>query len=314
MNHPTLAELPLKLPGQEFHYRGKVREVFKLKNERLVVVATDRISAFDHILPRLIPFKGQVLNRLAAYFLQATRDICPNWLEQLPHANVSIGKFCKPFKVEMVIRGHLTGHAWRVYQSGRRKLCGQNLPEGMKEHDPFPIPIITPATKAEEGHDEDISPDEIIAQGLATRQQYEQLAHYTRQLFERGRKMANERNLILVDAKYEFGLFDGEIHLIDELHTPDSARYFHARGFEERQAKGMPQKQLSKEFVREWLMKNGFRGLEGQLMPEMPSTLVEEISRRYIKLYEQLTGETFKPELQVSPAEIEHCILKTLEK
>ena len=301
---PVLGETQLNLPELESFYRGKVREVYKLKNGRLIVVVTDRISAFDHILPRLIPFKGQVLNLLAAHFLRATRDICPNWLESVPHANVSTGRYGQPFKIEMVIRGHLTGHAWRVYRSGKRRLCGQDLPEGMKEHDPFPRPIITPATKAEEGHDEDISPAEIIRQKLASTEEYEQLAEYTRRLFERGQQMARERGLILVDAKYEFGLIDGKIHLIDELHTPDSARYFYAEGFEERQAKGLPQKQLSKEFVREWLMANGFQGLEGQLMPEMPNSLVQEISQRYIELYEQITGKTFQPELNLDLSQL----------
>lgn len=308
----TLREIHFQLPDQEWHYRGKVREVFKLKSQRLAVVVTDRISAFDHILPRAIPFKGQVLNLLAAHFLQACRDICPNWLEEVPHPNVAIGKYCQPFKIEMVIRGHLTGHAWRVYQSGRRELCGQHLPKGMKEHDPFPHPIITPATKAEEGHDEDISPEEIVAQKLATPQQYEQLADYTLRLFKRGQEMARKRGLLLVDAKYEFGLYNNQIYLIDELHTPDSARYFYADGFEERQAQGLPQKQLSKEFVREWLMANGFQGLEGQLMPEMPNTLVDEISSRYIKLYEQLSGKTFKGEAKIEEETLKNSILNAL--
>ncbi len=292
---PTLDQTQLELPGQLSFYRGKVREVYRLQGDKIVVVASDRISAFDHILPRLIPFKGQVLNLLAAHFLEATRDICPNWLEAVPHPNVSMGRYCEPIKLEMVIRGHLTGHAWRVYKSGKRELCGQHLPEGMKEHDPFPHPIITPATKAEEGHDEDISAEDILRHGIVSPETWKQLEDYTRRLFERGRQMARERGLILVDAKYEFGLYNGQITLIDELHTPDSARYFYAEGFEERQAQGLPQKQLSKEFVREWLMAHGFRGLEGQIMPEMPDDLVEEISRRYIGLYEQLSGKAFKP-------------------
>ncbi len=310
---PTLNQTQLELPGQASFYRGKVREVYRLKNDRLVVIASDRISAFDHILPRLIPFKGQVLNLLAAHFLKATADICPNWLQAVPHPNVSIGRYCKPVKLEMVIRGHLTGHAWRVYRSGERLLCGQHLPKGMKEHDPFPEPVITPATKAEEGHDEDISPEDILRQGIVSPEIYEQLADYTRRLFERGRQMAREQGLILVDAKYEFGLDgDGQITLIDELHTPDSARYFYAEGFKERQAKGAPQKQLSKEFVREWLMEHGFQGLEGQMMPEMPDALVEEISNRYIGLYEQLTGKAFKPELDLDAEALREKILKNL--
>ncbi len=310
---PTLNQTQLELPGQVSFYRGKVREVYRLQGGRLVVVASDRISAFDHILPRLIPFKGQVLNLLAAHFLEATADLCPNWLECVPHPNVSIGRYCEPIKLEMVIRGHLTGHAWRVYRSGKRLLCGQHLPEGMKEHAPFPEPIITPATKAEEGHDEDISPEDILRQGIVSPAIYEQLADYTRRLFERGRQMARERGLILVDAKYEFGLDeDGRITLIDELHTPDSARYFYAEGFEERQAKGAPQKQLSKEFVREWLMEHGFQGLEGQMMPEMPDALVEEISDRYIGLYEQLTGKAFEPELELEPEALREKILSNL--
>lgn len=290
----ALAATHFQLPGQTAFYRGKVRDVYHL-GDLLVMVATDRISAFDHILPRPIPYKGQVLNQIATHFLEATRDICPNWLEATPDPNVAVGVACEPFRIEMVIRGYLTGHAWRTYRSGKRELCGVPLPEGMKEHDPFPEPIITPATKAEEGHDEDISKEEILARGLATPEEYARLEEYTRQLFARGTRMAAERGLILVDTKYEFGKRDGRIYLIDEVHTPDSSRYFYLEGYEERQRDGLPQKQLSKEFVREWLMAHGFQGLEGQQMPEMPDSFVAQVSQRYIELYEQLTGKPFEP-------------------
>ncbi|RMD69427.1 MAG: phosphoribosylaminoimidazolesuccinocarboxamide synthase [Bacteroidetes bacterium] len=282
------------MPGQTAFYRGKVRDVYHI-GELLVMVATDRISAFDHILPRPIPYKGQVLNQIATHFLEATRDICPNWLEASPDPNVAVGVACEPFKIEMVIRGYLTGHAWRTYRAGKRVLCGVPLPEGMKEHDPFPEPIITPATKADEGHDEDISKEEILARGLATPEEYAQLEDYTRRLFARGTAMAAARGLILVDTKYEFGKRDGRIYLIDEVHTPDSSRYFYREGYEERQRQGLPQKQLSKEFVREWLMAHGFQGLEGQQMPEMPDDFVMQVSQRYVELYEQLTGQPFVP-------------------
>lgn len=287
-----ISETTFSFPGQTGFYRGKVREVYTIGN-RLVMVATDRISAFDHILPRPIPWKGQVLNLLAAHFLKATSDVVPNWLEAVPHPNVSIGKACTPFPIEMVIRGYLTGHAWRVYRDGGRVLCGQELPEGMKEHDRFPEPIITPATKAESGHDEDITPEEIIRRGLATEEEYLELETYTRALYRMGTDMASERGLILVDTKYEFGRHDGEILLIDEVHTPDSSRYFYQDGYEALQAAGMPQQQLSKEFVREWLMAHGFQGLEGQVMPDMPDEFVEQVSMRYRALYELLTGATF---------------------
>ena len=280
-------------PGQTDFYRGKVRDVYYL-GDRLVVVASDRISAFDHILPRPIPYKGQVLNQIAGHFLQASKDIVPNWVEAQPDPNVTIGVACDPFRVEMVIRGYLAGHAWRTYKSGLRELCGVALPEGLKESDRLPEPIITPATKAEEGHDEDISREEIIAQGIVSKEDYEVLEKYTRALFELGTKMAADRGLILVDTKYEFGKKDGKIYLIDEIHTPDSSRYFYLEGYEERQAKGERQKQLSKEFVREWLMNNGFQGLEGQLMPEMPDSFVNQITERYIELYEHITGKTFQ--------------------
>lgn len=280
-------------PGQKNFYRGKVRDVYTVE-DKLVMVASDRISAFDHVLPRPIPFKGQVLNQIATFFLNATSDIVPNWLLSSPDPNVSIGLNCEPFKVEMVIRGYLAGHAWRTYKSGERKLCGVDLPEGMKEADRFPEPIITPATKAEEGHDEDISKEDIIAQGIVSAEDYAQLEQYTRALFKRGTEMAAKQGLILVDTKYEFGKKDGQIYLIDEIHTPDSSRYYYADGYEERQAASEKQKQLSKEFVREWLMAHGFQGKEGQMMPIMPDPFVEEVSNRYIELYERITGETFQ--------------------
>ena len=303
----AVQETHFQLPGQTNFYRGKVRDVYTLKADRLVMVASDRISAFDHILPRAIPYKGQVLNQIATHFLQATADIVPNWLDQIPDPNVAIGKACEPFKVEMVIRGYLVGHAWRTYQSGERTLCGVVLPEGMQENEAFPAPIITPATKAEEGHDEDISRDDIIAQGIVSEADYIQLEQYTRALFQRGTEMAADRGLILVDTKYEFGKKDGQIYLIDEIHTPDSSRYFYAEGYEDRLAKGERQKQLSKEFVREWLMAHGFQGKEGQLMPEMPDAFVWEISDRYIELYENITGKSFEK------ADTEH-ILQRIEQ
>lgn len=274
-------------------YNGKVRDVYFL-NDRLIMVASDRISAFDHILDRAIPFKGQVLNQVATHFLDATRDIVPNWLEATPDPNVAIGKKCDPIRIEMVIRGYMAGHAWRTYRSGERTLCGVGLPDGMKENDRFPQPIITPATKAEEGHDEDISKEDILKQGIVTQDQWDTLEKYTRALFARGSEMALERGLILVDTKYEFGFYDGEIILMDEIHTPDSSRYFYAEGYEERQEKGEPQEQLSKEFVREWLMENGFQGKEGQVMPTMDDEFVEVVSERYIELFEKVTGKCFE--------------------
>ncbi len=279
-------------PDQTGFYRGKVRDVYFI-DDLLVMVASDRISAFDHVLPKPIPYKGQVLNQVATYFLNATKDICPNWLLATPDPNVAIGHRCNAFRIEMVIRGYLTGHAWRTYKSGKRELCGVTLPEGLKEHDPFPTPIITPATKAEEGHDEDISREDIIAKDIVSEEDYIQLENYTRSLFKRGTEMAAERGLILVDTKYEFGKKDDQIYLIDEIHTPDSSRYFYAEGYEERQNKGQQQKQLSKEFVREWLMDHGFQGLEGNLMPVMPQSFVEQVTERYIELYELITGQTF---------------------
>jgi len=260
------------------------------------MIASDRISAFDVILPRLIPFKGQVLNQIAAFMLNATRDICPNWLEKVPAPNVSIGKKCVPFKIEMVVRGNLTGHAWRTYAGGMRQLCGAIMPDGMKENDFFPSPIITPSTKADQGHDEDISPEAIMAKGLATKADWEILSEYTLQLFERGKEIAAKRSLILVDTKYEFGKIGDTIYLMDEIHTPDSSRYFYADGFEERQATGERQKQLSKEFVREWLIANNFMGKEGQSVPEMSDEWVGTISKRYIELYERVIGDKFIPQ------------------
>lgn len=281
--------------GQSAFYSGKVRDVYTI-GDRLVMVASDRISAFDVILPRPIPYKGQVLNQIASYMLNATRDICPNWLESVPAPNVSIGKKCVPFKIEMVVRGNLTGHAWRTYSSGKRAICGAPMPGGMKENDFFPSPIITPSTKAEQGHDEDISPDEIIANGLASAKDWAILSEYALQLFERGKEIAAKQGLILVDTKYEFGKIGDTIYLMDEIHTPDSSRYFYADGFEERQLKGERQKQLSKEFVREWLIANNFMGKEGQTVPEMSDEWVNTISQRYIELYEKVIGEKFKPE------------------
>lgn len=289
----SIFETRFEFPGQTGFYRGKVRDVYTI-GEQLVMVATDRISAFDHILPRPIPYKGQVLNQTAIYFLEATRDIVPNWLLSSPDPNVAIGLRCDPIRVEMVIRGYLSGHAWREYSAGRRILCGLTMPEYLRESDAFPEPIITPATKADEGHDEDISREAILRQGIVSEEDYAQLEAYTRALFQRGTEMAAERGLILVDTKYEFGKKDGKIYLIDEVHTPDSSRYFYADGYEERQKRGERQQQLSKEFVREWLMSYGFQGLEGQLMPAMPDFFVEQISQRYIELYERITGRYFE--------------------
>lgn len=279
--------------GQVDEYNGKVRDVYTLDNGLLVMVASDRISAFDHILPKGIPFKGQVLNQVATMFLDATKDIVPNWLLATPDPSVAVGYACEPIRVEMVIRGYMSGHAAREYKAGRRVLCGVTMPEGMKENDKFPEPIITPATKAEEGHDEDISREDIIGKGIVPEEIYVQLEDYTRKLFQRGTEMAAKQGLILVDTKYEFGIRNGEVMLIDEIHTPDSSRYFYAEGYEERQANGEPQRQLSKEFVRQWLIENGFQGLEGQTMPVMPDDFVEVVTERYIELYEKITGKTF---------------------
>src|SRR6201996_9434801 len=286
----------LQFPHQTNFYRGKVRDVYTIADKWLVMIASDRISAFDVILPRPIPFKGQVLNQIAAYMLKATSDICPNWLVDTPAPNVAIGRKCSPFKVEMVVRGNLTGHAWRTYKSGLRELCGVTLPEGLKENDYFPTPIITPSTKAEVGHDEDISRAGIISRGIVSETHYKQLETYTLALFARGKELAAKRGLILVDTKYEFGLLDDKVVLMDEIHTPDSSRYFYAEGFEERQTKGEKQQQLSKEFVREWLIANNFMGKEGQTVPTMDDEWVITISRRYIELYEKVIGETFNPQ------------------
>lgn len=307
----AVIETNFTFPGQTRFYRGKVRDVYTI-GEELVMVASDRISAFDCVLPRPIPYKGQVLNQIAAHFLAATSDIVPNWVKGHPDPNVTVGVACTPFKVEMVIRGYLTGHAWRTYQSAS-SLCGVEFPKGMKENDRFPEPIITPSTKAEVGHDEDISRSEILAQGIVSEADYLHLEQYTRALFERGTEMAAERGLILVDTKYEFGKKDGQIYLIDEIHTPDSSRYFYAKGYEERQAQGERQKQLSKEFVREWLMANDFQGKDGQLMPTMSDVFVEEVSARYIELYENITGKTFeKAETEHIHSRIEQNVLAYL--
>ena len=286
---------PLSIPGLEGFYRGKVRDVYYLQGQRVLMVASDRISAFDHVLPRAIPHKGAVLNGVATHFLQATRDIVPNWLVDVPHPRAAVGMRCEPIKIEMVIRGYLAGHAWREYSAGRRELCGVRLPEGLREGDRLPSPIITPATKADEGHDEDISREEILGRELVAADVYAELESHTRALFARGTEMARARGLLLVDTKYEFGLHENRVVLIDEVHTPDSSRYYEVEGYDERQVAGEPQRQLSKEFVREWLMANGFRGRPGERMPEMPDEFVSEVSRRYIALYERLTGSPFAP-------------------
>ncbi len=288
----SLPDSDFTFPKQLSVYNGKVRDVYDF-GDQLVVVVTDRISAFDHILPRAIPYKGQVLNGVAAHFLEATKDICPNWLLATPDPNVSAGIKCEPIRLEMVVRGYLAGHAWREYQLGKRTLCGVHMPEGMIESDRFPMPIITPATKAEEGHDEDISREDILNQKIVSEEVYQKLERYSLALFERGTSMAKDQGLILVDTKYEFGMHNGEIYLIDEIHTPDSSRYYILDGYTERQQSGEKQKQLSKEFVREWLMSHGFQGKEGQLMPMMPDAFVEVVSERYIELYEKVTGKSF---------------------
>lgn len=289
----ALTRTDFNFPGQKSVYHGKVRDVYNINDEYLIMVVSDRISAFDVVLPKGIPYKGQVLNQIAAKFLDATSDIVPNWKVASPDPNVTVGHHCDPFKVEMVIRGYLTGHAWREYKSGKRTLCGVVLPEGMVENQKFPEPIITPTTKASEGHDEDISREEIIAQGIVSKEDYELLEDYTRKVFQRGTEMAAEKGLILVDTKYEFGKKNGQIYLIDEIHTPDSSRYFYAEGYEERLAKGESQKQLSKEFVRQWLIENGFQGKEGQVIPEMNEEFVASVSDRYIELFENITGDQF---------------------
>lgn len=296
MGQNTVMATDFHFPGQKSVYKGKVREVYTLENDILVMVATDRLSAFDVVMPKGIPYKGQILNQIATQMMKATEDIVPNWLMATPDPNVAVGKACEPFKVEMVIRGYLSGHAAREYKAGKRLLCGVPMPEGMKENDKFPEPIITPATKAEKGdHDEDISREAILERGIVSKEDYEVLEKYTRALFQRGTEIAAKRGLILVDTKYEFGKTkDGEIVLIDEIHTPDSSRYFYADGYAELQAKGEPQKQLSKEFVRQWLISNNFQGLEGQVVPEMSDAYIESVSERYIELYESITGKDFE--------------------
>ena len=292
----TINDTNFNFPKQKAVYKGKVREVYNIDDQLLVMVASDRLSAFDVVMPKQIPFKGQILNQIAAYMLNETSDLVPNWLLSCPDPNVAVGYLASPFKVEMVIRGYLSGHSWREYRDGKREICGVAMPDGMKENDKFYEPIITPSTKASDGdHDEDISREEIIAQGIVAEEDYLVLEDYTRKLFQRGTEIAAKRGLLLVDTKYEFGkLKDGKIVLIDEIHTPDSSRYFYAEGYKERQNRGEGQKQLSKEFVRQWLIENGFQGLEGQKVPEMSSEKIEEISNRYIELYEQITGEKFE--------------------
>ena len=312
MKSPAIRETNFNFPNQTNVYHGKVRDVYSI-GDKLVVIATDRISAFDHILPKPIPHKGAVLNQIAKHFLDATRDIVPNWLLDVPHPNVSIGKKCEPVRIEMVIRGYLAGHAAREYKAGKRILCGVILPEGLKENDKFPVNIITPSTKAVEGHDEDISREDILKRNIVSEEVYVQMEKYTHAIFERGQKLANERGLILVDTKYEFGISDGRVMLIDEIHTPDSSRYFYLEGYEQRQSKGEPQKQLSKEFVREWLMANNFQGKDGQVMPFMPDEFVDVITERYIELFEIITGKKFtRNNSEDILAEIENVVLKSL--
>lgn len=297
----AIKETHFNFPGQSNFYKGKVRDVYNIADKFLVMVVTDRISAFDVVLPEPIPFKGQVLNQIAAKFLHATLDIVPNWVLDVPDPNVTIGKICEPFKVEMVIRGYLAGHAWREYQAGRRSVCGVKLPEGLKENDKLPEPIITPTTKASVGHDEDISRMEIISRGIVSEEDYTKLEDYTRAIFQRGTEMVAEHGLILVDTKYEFGKADGRIYLIDEIHTPDSSRYFYSEGYEELQSKNEPQRQLSKEFVRKWLIENGFQGKEDQAIPEMTNEFVASVSDRYIELYEHITGDKFTKQGNTDP-------------
>jgi phosphoribosylaminoimidazole-succinocarboxamide synthase len=311
----AVVETNFNLPGQEDFYKGKVRDVYRLKNDLMVMIATDRISAFDVVLPAGIPYKGQVLNQIAEKFLDATADIVPNWKMACPDPMVTVGRTCEPYMVEMVIRGYLTGHAWREYKSGKRELCGLPMPDGMVENQKFEQPLITPTTKADVGHDEDISREEIIRQGLVDEKEYELLEKYTRELFERGTKIATEKGLILVDTKYEFGKFDGKIILIDEIHTPDSSRYFYTQGYEERLKNGENQKQLSKEFVRQWLIEQGFQGKEGQAMPSMSEEFIASVSDRYIELFEKITGETFiKSDVSNVQQRLEENILAFLKK
>ena len=311
----VIVQTNFKFPNQSNLYKGKVRDVYSIGDHQLVMIASDRISAFDHVLPQGIPYKGQVLNQIAAKFLDATADIVPNWKEATPDPSVTIGKRCEPFKVEMVIRGYLTGHAWREYQSGKRSLCGVPMADGMVENQKFNEPIITPTTKAEVGHDEDISREEILKQGLVSEQDYILLEDYTKKLFERGSQIAQEKGLLLVDTKYEFGKdANGQITLIDEIHTPDSSRYFYIDGYEENLNAGLPQKQLSKEFVRQWLIENGFQGKEGQSIPEMSPEFCESVSERYIELFEHITGDKFeKTEVSNVLKRVEHNIINYLK-
>ena len=310
----TIKETNFNFKGQTAFYRGKVRDVYSIGDDYLVMVASDRISAFDVVLPKPIPYKGQVLNQIASKFLSATADILPNWVASVPDPNVTIGKKCEPFKVEMVIRGYVSGHLWRTYREGGRILCGVQLPEGLRENDKLPTPIITPSTKADVGHDEDISREDIISRGIVSEEDYSQLEKFAHALFQRGTEIAAERGLILVDTKYEFGKKDGQIYLIDEIHTPDSSRYFYADGYAERQEKGEAQKQLSKEFVRQWLIENGFQGKDGQKVPEMTDEIVKSISERYIELFEHITGENFLyPEEGDVLERVEKNVSKALE-
>ena len=311
----TIVKTKFNFPGQNNLYKGKVRDVYSINEDKLIMIATDRISAFDCVLPKGIPFKGQVLNQIASSFLKSTSDIVPNWLEATPDPSVSVGKRCEPFKVEMVIRGYLTGHAWREYRDGKRMICGVPMPDGMKENDKFPAPLLTPTTKAAVGHDEDISREEILVQGIVEKSDYIQLENYTRALFERGSQMATDRGLILVDTKYEFGKdSEGVITLIDEIHTPDSSRYFYKEGYQQKQDNGEKQKQLSKEFVRQWLIENGFQGKEGQEIPFMSDEFVASVSERYIELFEHITGEKFaKQEVDDVLERVENNILTYLQ-
>lgn len=311
----TLDKTNYQFKNQSAFYKGKVRDVYTINHNILVIIASDRISAFDVVLPNGIPYKGQVLNQIAAQFLNATKDIVPNWLISSPHPNVSIGKMCEPFKIEMVVRGYLAGHAARTYQSGLRNICGVTLPEGLKENDKLPFPIITPTTKASKGHDEDISKEEIIKQGIVSKEHYEQLEKYSLAIYARGQEISNKMGLILVDTKYEFGLFNNQIHLMDEIHTPDSSRYFYLEGYDERQLKGIEQKQLSKEFVRKWLIENGFQGKDGQVIPEMNEEWINQISARYIELFEKVTGHKFiKSNYNQINKDVETAINLELEK
>jgi phosphoribosylaminoimidazole-succinocarboxamide synthase len=315
MDKGTISETKFNFPSQDGFFKGSVRDVYSLNGKYLVMVVTDRISCFDFILPITVPYKGQVLAGIASHFLEATKDIVPNWLISTPDPNVMLGHKCQPYKIEMVIRGYLVGHAWREYKAGKREVCGVKLPEGLKENQKFPEPIITPATHAESGHDEDISGEEIVARGIIPADDYKKIEEYTRALYQRGTEMAAKQGLILVDTKYEFGKLADELVLMDEVHTPDSSRYFYAEGYEERLAKDEHQKQLSKEFVREWLIEHNFQGLEGQTIPEIPESFVQETSDRYIELYEKITGQKFTKSTDADPQKrIEQNVLTALEK